>query len=246
MSAIVRFFRNMFGYTDPFTWDNKVVSYHIGCFCPPHIGHYDSIKNAVNELNADMKNEDKVKIILIKSIESEKTEISRHGINRIESQNIWKSWSTYLSQDTGCHVIIMDDVNFSMLTVPNTIKRLYKVRIIEGRGDKGLAIFEKERLEKHKKYIMTDRSYLFPLVSREKIFEAIFYRTVENGISATNFTKCLMEGVDDCTKFVPERLSASEKKDYISFLKTHKLWEKIEEEEEKKEAPNTGSNFWNI
>jgi hypothetical protein len=83
MSGIARFFRNMFGYTDEFSWNNKVVSYHTGCFCPPHIGHYNSIKNAINELNADMKKEDKVKIILIRSVESENTEYSRHGINRI-------------------------------------------------------------------------------------------------------------------------------------------------------------------
>ena len=228
---MIRSFFRMFGSeekAEEFNWDNKVVSYHVGCFCPPHIGHYDSIKNAINELNSDMKDEDKVKVILIRSVGSEEEKYSRHGINQQTSQKIWKSWSEHLSRDTGCHVIVIEDIYF-IRTVPNTIKRLYTVRVIEGRGDEGKSKFEEGRKERHRKPFISDPSSYFPLVDRDKIFEAIFYRDVENGISATNFTKCLLE--KDCTKFVPKSLSSSEKTEYIEFLKTYKLWVELEKVE---------------
>jgi hypothetical protein len=206
---------------------------HHGCYCPPHVGHYNSILHAIKDLESD--------VAIIRSVGSEDPKYSRHGITVNESQEIWREWASFLKQqikdETGrdCDIFVEKDISPSQ--IPNTVKRVYWLSIKESEEE-----YEKNK-NKHKTGIKICGSQM-PNVDRDKIYQAVFQRDMSSGISATRFVECLLDRGRDCSRFVPERVDGN---NYIEYLRAHDLWAHLQEEEVKenvvKTIPNKNS-FW--
>lgn len=201
--------------------NKKYCLYYKGCFCPPHIGHFDNIRRYI-------ENNSNVKIIV-----NQLASFSRHRVPKDVSINIMK---TYIKEllPTDRVSLVFRESKYNLLEHPfvkeadvfvnlrgNEKKRKYEQKFLQpirnGMVGKNIVnkrainelnnnYFNKELLQQHKHviYYYTDRN--------------------ENGPSATKFTDTLAKykkneaTYEDVIKFLPPKLTEHIKKYIISRL----------------------------
>jgi phosphopantetheine adenylyltransferase len=210
--------------------NKKYCLYYKGCFCPPHIGHFDIIRKYV-EHNSN------VKIIV-----NQQASYSRHRVPRDVSIHIMKTYIKELLPINRVSLVFKEskynllnhkfvkeaDVFVSLRG--NEKKRKYEQNFLQpitnnnGTVVENRTIINKVAVKKDVINIISNKYFNKELLQQHK--NVIYYYTDrgENGPSATKFTETIIKyknndaTYDDVVKFLPEKLSDNIKKYIISRL----------------------------
>lgn len=202
--------------------NKKYCLYYKGCFCPPHVGHFDNIRKYI-------ENNSNVKIIV-----NQLASFSRHRVPKDISINIMK---TYIKE-----LLPIDRVSLVYRENKQSLLNHKFVKeadiFVNLRGNEKKRKYEQEFLQPVNKEVkvnkhvinknileqLTNNYFNKQLLQQNKY--VIYYYTYrnENGPSATKFTETITkyknnEAIyDDVVKFLPEKLQEHIKKYIISRL----------------------------
>jgi hypothetical protein len=201
--------------------NKKYCLYYKGCFCPPHIGHFDNIRRYI-------ENNSNVKIIV-----NQQASFSRHRVHKDVSINIMK---TYIKEllPTDRVSLVFRESKYNLLEHPfvkeadvfvnlrgNEKKRKYEQKFLQPikNGIVGKNIVNKRAINE-----LNNNYFNKELLLQHK--HVIYYYTdrSENGPSATKFTDTLTKyknneaTYEDVIKFLPQKLTEHIKKYIISRL----------------------------
>jgi phosphopantetheine adenylyltransferase len=202
--------------------NKKYCLYYKGCFCPPHVGHFDNIRRYI-------ENNSNVKIIV-----NQLASFSRHHVHKDISVNIMKTYIKELlpidrvslvfrenKQNLLNHKFVKEADIFVNLR-GNEKKRKYEQEFLQP-VNKGVKV-NKHMINKNILEQLTNNYFNKQLLQQNKY--VIYYYTYrnENGPSATKFTETIIKyknneaTYDDVIKFLPEKLQEHIKKYIISRL----------------------------
>lgn len=201
----------------------KYCLYYKGCFCPPHVGHFNNIKRYI-------ENNNNVKIIV-----NQQASYGRHHIPSDLSINIMKTYINELLPVNRVSLVFRESknnlINHKFIKEAdvfvslrgNEKKRKYEQHFLQSptlgtKGTFGITI-------KRDAQSTINNSY-FNKVLLQKHKTVIYYyiKRDENGPSATAFTESIAKyknrkvTYNDVIKFLPERLEDNIKKYIISRL----------------------------
>ena len=210
----------------------KYCLYYKGCFCPPHIGHFNNIKRYI-------ENNNNVKIIV-----NQQASYKRHNIPTDISINIMKTYINELlpvnrvslvfreSKDNLINHKFIKEADVFVSLRGNEKEKNYEQHFLQmptfgAKGAKGTfgASTNNKVAIKRNAQITINNSY-FNKVLLQKHKTVIYYYTKrdENGPSATAFTESIAKyknkniTYNDVIKFLPEKLGDNIKKYIISRL----------------------------
>ena len=203
----------------------KTIGLMSGCFCPPHKGHYKSFLKMLKdpELNLD--------ILVLESVNDEKVENSRHGTPLSHTNFALNMFADYLEKKTGKKVIVRNargalykDKGYNLLQytyIPNTVKRVYRIRILDEKYEKNNSLKNPKDLKKINRMFFRN---LRDGINEYKYQEKIFFRTKieqkdEDKLSATKFVNAMVKG-KDVSKFI-NHLSPKDQKRYVRKTLKH-------------------------
>jgi hypothetical protein len=202
--------------------NKKYCLYYKGCFCPPHVGHFDNIRRYI-------ENNSNVKIIV-----NQLASFSRHRVPKDVSVNIMK---TYIKE-----LLPIDRVSLVFREGKNNLLNHKFVKeadvFVNLRGNEKKRKYEQEFLQPVNKGVKVNKRMINKTVvdnltnnhfNRELLQQnkhVIYYYTDrgENGPSATLFTETIAKyknnnaTYEDVIKFLPEKLHDHIKKYIISRL----------------------------
>lgn len=202
--------------------NKKYCLYYKGCFCPPHIGHFDNIRRYI-------ENNSNVKIIV-----NQLASFSRHRVPKDVSVNIMK---TYIKE-----LLPIDRVSLVFRESKNNLLNHKFVKeadvFVNLRGNEKKRKYEQEFLQPVNKGVKVNKRVINKTVvdnltnnyfNRELLQQnkyVIYYYTDrgENGPSATLFTETIAKyknnnaTYEDVIKFLPQKLTENIKKYIISRL----------------------------
>ena len=204
--------------------NKKYCLYYKGCFCPPHIGHFDNIRRYI-------ENNSNVKIIV-----NQQASFSRHHVPKDVSINIMKTYIKELLPYDRVSLVFRES-KYNLLEHPfvkeadvfvnlrgNEKKRKYEQIFLQPikNNDKVNGIVM--GIKKDAINIISNKYFNKELLRQHK--HVIYYYTVrnENGPSATKFTDTLTKyknneaTYEDVIKFLPQKLTEHIKKYIISRL----------------------------
>jgi phosphopantetheine adenylyltransferase len=200
--------------------NKKYCLYYKGCFCPPHVGHFDIIKRYI-ETNSN------VKIIV-----NQQASFSRHRVPKDISINIMKTYIKELLPTDRVSLVIKES-KYNLLEHKfvkeadvfinlrgNEKKRKYEQKFLQP-VSKGIS---KAIINKDIVYELSNNYFNKELLQQHK--HVIYYYTDRGdvGPSATKFTETIAKykkndaTYDDVSKYLPEKLPEHIKKYIISRL----------------------------
>lgn len=200
----------------------------MGCFCPPHKGHYDYIKKACEDLDLN--------ILFLGSTNSGK---GRHGIPPEFSIKQLCNMAAEISSTQGAKVFVsLKDIPFS---ITSKMTNLYIIETVEVPKESELAQqgitkedairqkeYDKNIIENKDPLERTSRNFLnkfdrsTPQERQTKVQNKVYIRDGDDGYSATQLTKCLMNIRDNqgdygqCFYFLPDFYTDEMKYEYIN------------------------------
>lgn len=206
-----------------------------GCFCPPHKGHYEYIKNVCVELN--------INILFLDS--TNKSSGGRHGIPGEFSIEQLCVFAKEINDTQGANIFVShNDIPYS---ITNAMTKLYLTSGFEIPKDeellnKGMSkeealrkkmndkdLFEqKDPLERASRIFLKNFERSTDLHKQEKVQNVGFIRDESDGLSATKLTKCLIKirdnggRYDECFYFLPDFYTDEMKHNYINQAMKYK------------------------
>jgi hypothetical protein len=233
-------YRNDREYTGTYGADileGKTIGRMVGCFCPPHKGHFLTWENACKDLNLD--------ILFLSSTNATSPIKSRHGIPLEFTQWVISRWASHLENADGnpVQVIFRADTPLPKIAT-NSFKQLYLIQIGEGEAttktenEREKEVWLEELKAKHNseedepdiawgrknKITQSDRRDDYPYY---KIANKTYWRDTTNpsaqSPSATKFTKCLKAlksnpSDESCYDYLPDFMTTEEKAEYIAEI----------------------------
>lgn len=184
----------------------KVIGYMAGNFGPAHKGHFNAVVRVIRELHLDF--------VILLTVNRTEARWSRHGVPLFETIRIWKEWAQVIYQHYGTKLYISEFP--PMYYVPEDIQTFYLVSIEEK-----LSFLEFEQHAQKAIQQSLNLSSVFALhVPRDKFKRAFFLRQ-DDGLSATNFVRCLMtqKQDDECLKFTPDQVPIEQNRAYVRHLR---------------------------
>ena len=217
--------------------EGKTIGRMVGCFCPPHKGHFLTWENACKDLNLD--------ILFLSSTNATSPSKSRHGIPLEFTEWVISRWASHLENADGnpVQVIFRADTPLPKIAT-NTFKQLYLIQIGEGEAttksenEREKEVWLTELKAKHNseeddpdiawgrknKITQSDRRDDYPFY---KIANKTYWRDTTNpsaqSPSATKFTKCLKAlksnpSDESCYDYLPDFMTTEEKAEYIAEI----------------------------
>ena len=202
----------------------KNVGLMNGCFCPPHVGHYNSFKKAIETL--------KLNLLFLQTINNSTARLGRHGTAGSHTYKVLIMFAKKLKEETGCDVLIencpgcppiikdkkdkeykFDNRVAFFNWIPVDVENVFKIEYVE--NDK----------QRSKTIILDDKNFSANYFKELRLkapdkFKHIKLERPDDGLSATKFSKCLSEiksGKSDrnsCDKYI-SHLTETEKKEYL-------------------------------
>jgi hypothetical protein len=217
--------------------EGKTIGRMVGCFCPPHKGHFFTWERACKDLNLD--------ILFLSSTNAAVKEKSRHGIPLKFTEWVISRWALHLQNADGnpVQVIFRADTPLPKIAT-NSFKQLYLIQIGEGEAttkaenerEKEIWLAElkaKNNSEEDDPDIAWGRknkitqSEKRPEYPYYKIANKTYWRDTTNPAakspSATKFTKCLKAfksnpSDESCYDYLPDFMTTEEKAEYIAEI----------------------------
>lgn len=184
-------------------FENKTVLEVLGCFCPPHIGHYKLINDGIELL---AKRGIKIDVLEIFPLGSDKLENTRHGTPVSHSIDTMKDFARVLAAKHGIKAVWVRSVIHLDLWWRSKIPghTFYSLRAYEGMTK---SEFNKEYPE------------AITLIRKDipNAFHVYLWRA-PGGSSATAFTKCLKNYTKDCLEYVPEDVYPN-RREYVENIR---------------------------
>lgn len=203
----------------------KNVGLMNGCFCPPHIGHYNSFKQAIKELDLDL--------LYLNTTNTGEAKRGRHKTAGSHTYYVLIMYAKKLKEETGCNILIencsscppiglhknrtdykyYDRVSF-MNWIPIDVKNVFKIQFVENDEQR-----EKTIKLDDKNFGNKDMYKELRIYAPEK-FVHIKLERKDDGLSATKFSKCLAAikagelQRNACDKYI-SHLTEEEKEDYL-------------------------------
>ena len=199
-------------------FEGKNVGAMSGCFCPPHIGHFQAIYDAC------VKNS--LGVMFLKTINSDnRPEKTRHGLPSAFTIKILHQFAKYINSVIGTEFYISTsdipwDINTSM-------DHLFLIEVNEIDGEPTDADIERAKaIEQTNVLAGKARRFLenFDRENNTKVFNSVLFRNKQNGVSATSFVHSLMnilENPDDAdayaisSEYLPSVIFTDEEKHAI-------------------------------
>jgi hypothetical protein len=204
----------------------KNVGLMSGCFCPPHVGHYNSFKNAIKELKLDL--------LYLDTVNSSSASFGRHGTAGSHTYYVLIMYAKKLKEETGCDVLIENcpscvplglyenprDYKYSdrvtlMNWIPIDVKNVFKIQYVENDKQREKTIKLNDQNYGNKEHFKELRIH-----APEKFQHIKLERPEDDGLSATKFSQCLAKiktgelPRNACNKYI-SHLTNSEKEDYL-------------------------------
>jgi hypothetical protein len=180
---------------------DKIILIFSGCYCPPHAGHYNMVKNVIKLVKPD--------IVMIQSTNHETR--PRHGVPLEHTIETWKNWGKILSKRYGVDIYIssMFEHNIWIAASPET-KMVIQTEIYEN------VEMPEEYINNPLQKDKTDYSLsYFEYVPRDRFYKYHVKRT--GNFSATKFVECLKDLNKDCLEYVPS--DVKDKNNYIDNIR---------------------------
>ena len=183
----------------------KIILRINGCFCPPHIGHYNLVDTIISKIKPD--------IVIIST--TNRSSDSRHGTPIEHTIKTWKNWGKILSIKYGVDFYITDLYNDKIIYdgASQFIKAFVDSNVWE--DEKMPEEYRKNPLQQKS---LQNKSLAF-LNKVPRDFKGYYVYHFQRGgdFSATEFTKCLKDLGRDCLMYVPE--DVEDKSSYIREIR---------------------------
>lgn len=203
-----------------------------GCFCPPHKGHYQSLKNAIRDIGLD--------VLLVSTINREDS--PRHGTPRAHSIRVLSMYARQIMAE-----LAAEGHNVEVYIMPNTtsqtrdittygwvspdIGKFYDIQKHDTQESLDESLRKKRTLDRYGRVYfkqLTHNKYdpASPKVTMHDKYEAVdLLRDKATGLSATKFSKCLAHYQQNptpanrkaCHKFI-DHLSPSDIEAYLDDI----------------------------
>jgi hypothetical protein len=201
-----------------YNFEGKNVGVMSGCFCPPHVGHFQTIYDACVKNNLG--------VMFLKTINSEnRPESTRHGLPSAFTIKMLHQFAKYINSKIGTEFYISTseipwDINTSM-------DHLFFIEVNEIDGEPTEADIERAKaIEQTNMLAGKARRFLenFDRENNTKVFNSVLFRNKQNGVSATSFVRSLMkilENPDDAdayavsSEYLPSVIFTDEEKHAI-------------------------------
>jgi hypothetical protein len=174
-----------------------------GCFCPPHIGHYNMVEEYIKKVKPD--------VFLIYSTNRESD--PRHGTPLEHTKETWDIWGNILARKY--NITYGFDKSYDM--VFNGSMENIKEYVASN-------VWENEMPDKFKKnpleHLTLEGMSMGFLNKVPRDFDGYYKYHIQrkpSGFSATKFTKCLKDFSQDCIEYVPNDVKG--KKEYIDNIR---------------------------
>jgi len=204
--------------------NKKYCLYYKGCFCPPHIGHFDIIRRYI-------ENNSNVKIIV-----NQQASFSRHRVPKDISINIMKTYIKELLPTDRVSLVIKEskqnllehkfvkEADVFVNLRGNEKKRKYEQKFIQPVNKSNTINKKTVSINRDIVYELSNNYFNKELLQQHKY--VIYYYTDrgEVGPSATDFTEIIRKYknndaiYEDVIKYLPEKLPEHIKKYIISRL----------------------------
>ena len=185
---------------------DKIILSFAGCFCPPHVGHYNMVDTAISKIKPDI-----VQIQIVNSNED-----TRHGTPLEHSIQTWKKWGKVLSEKYGVDMYVSHFFQRNLLLYDGGaefIKAYIQANVWEGEQMPK----EYRRNPLQQKSLDNMVPYFLKGVPRDFKGYYAYHIQREGDLSATNFIKCLKDLEMDCLMYVPN--DVKDKKAYINEIR---------------------------
>ena len=184
----------------------KIIVVMNGCFCPPHFGHYLSFIRAIEEIQEKQK----IKVDILLLTTTNNSDHPRHGTPVEHTVETLERWGRKIK---GVDVLVGSSLphpnpgvnwsthtkNFISFNMPDTVKRIYEVRVLEGVSEIPKQFTPSINTGGFHRLRQT-RISEFEWIS-DKVLDYFMIRE-DDGYSATKFTQCLKDETQDCLYFV--------------------------------------------
>ena len=198
----------------------KYCLYYKGCFCPPHVGHFNNIKRYI-------ENNNNVKIIV-----NQQASYGRHHIPTDISINIMKTYINELlpvnrvslvfreSKDNLINHKFIKEADVFVSLRGNEKKRKYEQHFLQS----PVSTNKKVSIKRSAQITINNSYFNKVLLQKHKTVIYYYIKRDENGPSATAFTESIAKyknkniTYNDVIKFLPEKLEDNIKKYIISRL----------------------------
>lgn len=208
-----------------------------GCYCPPHKGHFENIKEACERLD--------LKVLFLHTNNRNDASKSRHGIPADFSVKQLCIFAKYLYDTLDLITFISSEgTNATPWEITNNVDNFYNISGIEYDDKES---YEKALEYKNKEEESDPLKRVFPRVFKNferstlekkqtKMKNVVFLRNKNDGLSATKFTQCLLSIKDamenniqdkkslyeKCYNFLPDFYIETMKYDYINETMEYK------------------------
>ena len=203
----------------------KNVGLMNGCFCPPHVGHYNSFKNAIKTQKLDL--------LFLQTTNSSTARMGRHGTAGSHTYKVLIMFAKKLKKETGCDVLIENcpscppiikgkagsEYKFDNRVtfynwIPVDVENVFKIQYVENdeQRSKTIKLDDKNFSANFFKELRKQAPEKFQHIKLE--------RPDDDGLSATKFAKCLSKiksgelDRDSCDKYI-SHLTQKEKDEYL-------------------------------
>lgn len=168
-------------------FEGKNVGVMGGCFCPPHVGHFQTIYDACVKNNLG--------VMFLRTTNSDnRPERTRHGLSSAFTIKMLHQFAKYINSKIGTEFYISTseipwDINTSM-------DHLFFIEVNEIDGEPTEADIERAKaIEQTNMLNGKTRRFLenFNRENNTKVFSRVLFRNKQNGLSATSFVRSLMK-----------------------------------------------------
>lgn len=198
----------------PIDPSKRYLIYYVGCFCPPHIGHFEVVSEFVGNEN--------VKILL-----SQYGNEGRHGVPFNVSKGMWKRYLKTLSPEEQKRVVL--EKLRSTFDVVRHMKGVDVVVYIKGNEEPHLQT-EKNEQNKHvfakfEKSFLKERHRLLEIAKKFNADVDFQFRKRNDWLSATKFIAAVKErrDIEEMKKFFPSSLPEKDMKRILKKLRKQNL-----------------------
>ena len=183
-----------------YNFEGKNVGVMSGCFCPPHVGHFQTIYDAC------VKNS--LGVMFLKTTNSDnRPERTRHGLPSAITIKLLHHFAKKIHSLLGTEFFITNTTEEVPWGINTSMDHLFLIEVNEIDGEPTNADIERANtIEQTNPLTGKARRFLenFDRENNTKVFNSVLFRNKQNGVSATSFVHSLMnilENPDDSNAY---------------------------------------------
>lgn len=170
-------------------FEGKNVGVMSGCFCPPHVGHFQTIYDACVKNNLG--------VMFLKTTNSDnRPERTRHGLPSAITIKLLHHFAKKIHSLLGTEFFITNTSEEVPWGINTSMDHLFLIEVNEIDGEPTEVDIERANaIEKTNPLTGKSRRFLenFDRENNTKVFNSVLFRNKQNGLSATSFVRSLMK-----------------------------------------------------